>query len=148
MAGNPLVPQGTLNLLRGSVVVTSFPSLNVTAPFLGKAGIRLTFEGDTTLYIDTMTGAVTSPQPYLRVTVEMDLLKTQNVAVLYKAQQEALSTIGDLVVYSDATNFPTYQLTNCSIMRTPGVDFSGTTPIYSVMLGGIYNINANLWNLN
>src|ERR1700722_15846993 len=104
MAANPLVPQGTLNLLRGSVVVTNFPSLNITAPFLGKAGIRLTFEGDTTLYIDTMTGAVTSPQPYLRVTVEADLLKTQNLATLYKQQQELLSTIGDLVVYSDATN--------------------------------------------
>ena len=41
MAGNPLIDQGVLNRIRGSVQWADFPGLNVTAPFLDREGINL-----------------------------------------------------------------------------------------------------------
>lgn len=46
MATNPLIPQGTLNRVRASVVWPSFPNLNVTASYLGRMGIRLSLDGE------------------------------------------------------------------------------------------------------
>ncbi len=63
MAGSPLVSQGTISRIRGSLIVPNFPNLNITAPYLGKMGIHLSFEGSATPMIDTMTGRVTSPEP-------------------------------------------------------------------------------------
>ena len=45
------VQQGTLNRLRGSLTIPDLPELNVTAPFLGKEGIAMSFEGNSTVYI-------------------------------------------------------------------------------------------------
>lgn len=147
MAANPLVAQGTLNRLRGSVVVTQIPQLNVTAPFLGREGISLGLEGNTTTYIDTMTGAVTSPEPYQRATVKVHLLKTQSLSALYKAQMELISTIGDIVVTPDTLSLPTYSFTNCSIMSIDELTFNGENAGFTINLGGVYYINSALWNL-
>ena len=83
---NPLVAQGTLNRILGSVVWPSFSALNVTSSFLGKQGIRLALEGESTLFIPTMTGAVTSPEPYMMIGLTINLLKTQSLAAQYKSQ--------------------------------------------------------------
>lgn len=148
MAGNPLVAQGTVNRIRGSLVIPNFPQLNVTAPFLGKEGIRLTFQGETTLYIPTMTGAATSPEPYLQVMIEVDLLKTQNLSSLYKAQQELLATIGAATLYPDTSSLPIYNFVNCAIQKTGDLNFAGTTAAYPITIGGLYNINSSLFNMN
>ena len=81
---NPLIPQGTLNRLAGSVIWTNFPSLTVTSSFLMPNGITLAFEGVTTEVIKTMTGIVPSPEPYQMVTITLNLLKTQVLANLYE----------------------------------------------------------------
>ena len=60
MANNPLIPQGTVNRLRGSVIWNDFPQLNVTAPYLGTDGIGFSLDGESTVFLPTMTGAVTS----------------------------------------------------------------------------------------
>tara|TARA_B100001105_G_C22258848_1_gene385827 strand:- start:227 stop:670 length:444 start_codon:yes stop_codon:yes gene_type:complete len=143
---NPLIAQGTLNRLRGSVTITDLPELNVTAPFLGKEGILMSFEGNSTVYIDTMTGAVTSPEPYLRATVVVNLLKTQQISNLYKLQMEADSNIGDMIIRTDAASLSDYQFTNCSIMSVQELSFNGQTAGYAVSLGGIYYINSSLFN--
>ena len=147
MATNPLVVQGTLNRLRGSVVWPNFPALNVTAPFLGEEGIRLTLDGDATLFIPTMTGAVTSPEPYQMITLAMHLLKTQALAVGYKAQQELSTLLGDGTVRPDASNLPVYQLINCAIESVRELNFSGDDAGYVVMVRGYYLVNSDLWNL-
>jgi hypothetical protein len=147
MAGNPLVSLGTLNRLRGSVVVNAIAALNVTAPFLGKDGISLALDGNTTSYIDVMVGSVTSPEPYQRASVTINLLRTQFLAGAYKARIELNSLIGDVTVYPDSTQFPTYQFSNCSIMSVAEVRMNGTDPGYRIQLGGIYAINSALWNL-
>ena len=42
----PLIQQGTLNRLRGSVVYSTNATLNVTAPYLAREAISIAFEGD------------------------------------------------------------------------------------------------------
>jgi hypothetical protein len=146
MPGNPLIPQGTLNRIRASVVWPSFPSLNVTASYLGRQGIRLALDGESTLFIPTMTGAVTSPEPYMMITMTMHLLKSQNLAALYKAQMEDTALIGDGTVRPDAVNLPVYPIINCAIQAVRELNFAGDDADFAVAIRGYYLVNASLWN--
>lgn len=147
MAGNPLISQGTLNRLRGSVIIPLFPSYNVTAPYLGKEGIRLALEGESTVYINTMTGAVRSPEPYMLTSLTMNLLKTQPLADQYKQKMEADAFLGDLTVRSDSSVLSVYPLINCSITGVRELNFAGDDAGYAVTVKGYYLINSSLWNL-
>ena len=144
--GNPLVPQGTLNRIRGSMVLTNMPQLNVTAPYLGREGITIAFEGNVVEYFPTMTGGVTSLEPYQFVTVTCALLKTQQLADLYKQQQELNATLGDGVVRGDAKPLSPYQLTNLSIEGVGDLSFNGTNPVYGVRTKGYYLLNSSLFD--
>lgn len=146
---NPNVPQGTLNRLKASVVWNNFPQLNVTPAFLGKEMIRLGFEGKATTFIPTTTGAVTSPEPYQKITVTIHLLKTQALAPLYKDQLEANSLLGDGTIWPDVQTgqgLSNYQITNCAIEEVREIGFDGADAGWVIMIGGYYLINANLWN--
>ena len=142
---NPTVSQGTLNSLRGSWTWSAFPGLNVTAPYLGREGISLTFEGESTVYINTMTGAVTSPEPYLKITAELALLKTQSLSNAYKTQIETMSTLGDATCRADALALGLYQFSNCSLQNVRALRFNGEDAGYVVTVGGVYYINSALW---
>lgn len=143
---NPLVVQGTLNRLRGSVVVTDAPELTVTAPYLGKEGISISLEGETTLYLPTMTGAVTSAEPYQMVTITMHLLKTQFVADQYKQRAETLSTIGNVTVRTDASTLGNYEFINCAIKNPSSLAFNGQSADYMVQIAGYYPLNSSLFD--
>jgi hypothetical protein len=142
---NPLVVQGTLNRLRGSVLFAQFPAFNVTAPFVGPEGISLTLEGRASTNIPTMTGIVTSPEPYMLVTVQMHLLKTQSLADAYKAKMETSVLMGDCVVRPDSKTLSPYLLYNTSIINVADLTFNGTNAGYGVSLEGYWVINADLW---
>lgn len=142
---NPVVPQGTLNRLRGSIVFPLFPGLNITAPFLGKEAISLTFDGPITTPLETMTGVVQSPEPYQRVTVGAHLLKTQALANSFKTQLETLSLLGNATVRLDATTLDPYELSNVSIFNVNPLKSDGQDAGWVVMFSGIYYINASLW---
>lgn len=143
---NPLVLQGTLNRVRATVVIPNFPNLNVTAPYLGKEGIRLSLEGESTLFIPTMTGAVTSGEPYQMCSVVMQLLKTQGLAQQYEAQKQALATIGNITVTPDASTLNPYSILNCAIESVRELNFAGDDASYAVTLRGYYIINNNLFS--
>jgi len=145
--GNPLIDQGTLNRIRGAVQIPGFPSLNVTAPYLGKAGISMTLEGQTTEFIDTLTGAVTSPNVYQQTSVVVNLLKTQNLAALYKSQMETFSLIGTFTVIPDATTLPNYTLMNGAIMSLRDMPMNGEDAGFVITLRGYYIINNQLFSL-
>jgi len=148
MANNPLIAQGTLSKLRGSVIISAFPALNVTAPYLGKAGIRLSLQGGTTIYLPQMTGAVTSQEPYMQVEVTMSLLKSQSLSDTYKQQMELSSLLGDVTVRPDTVTLGVYQFYNCSIMDVgPEISFAGDDAAFPIKIGGLYNINSAMWNL-
>jgi hypothetical protein len=147
MASNPQILQGSLNRLRASVVVTNTPSLNVTPPFLGRQGIGITFDGETTTMIPTMTGTVTSPMPFQMVTVTMALLKTQSLAAQWEAQRQTNSVVGSITVTTDTATLPNYTFNNCAIDNVRELTFAGEDASYVVTLKGYYQINNNLWNL-
>jgi len=143
---NPLISQGSLNRLRASVVWNSFPSLNVTASYLGKEGISLALDGMATTFINTLVGAVTSPEPYQMVTLVLNLLKTQSLAGLYKAQQEENCLLGNGVVRPDSIALPAYDITNCAIESVRDLKFSGEDAAYAVTIKGYYIINSVLYD--
>lgn len=146
MAGNPLIAQGTLNRLRASVVWPDFPELNVTASYLGRMGIRLALGGEATLFIPTMTGAVTSPEPYMMISLTIHLLKSQQLAQLYKAQMETSALLGDGTVRADAATLPVYPIINCGIQSVRELNFAGDDGEYAVAIQGYYLTNSDLWN--
>lgn len=144
---NPLIAQGTLNRLRGSVVYASYPQLNVIAPYLAKEAISIAFDGDTSLLLGTLTGAVTSPEPYTFGTVTMHLLRSQFLAEAYKAQIETNTTMGTVSIFSDSTTLLPFTLQNCILMSLQELTFDGTQPSFIVRLRGVYNVNATMWTL-
>jgi hypothetical protein len=146
MPGNPLVDQGTLNRLRGSVVWNAHSELNVTAPYLGDEAIRLALEGEATNFLPTLTGVVTSPEPYQMIGLTMNLLKTQPLANAYKKQMEFLALIGDGTVRSDAKALGVYQIINCSIQSVRELNFNGRDAGYVVSVKGYYAINSSLFD--
>lgn len=147
MPGNPLVDQGTLNRIRASVVFANFSNLNITAPFLHKEGISLALEGNTTDYLETMTGAATSGNPYMMITCTAVLLKTQGLSAQFKAQMEDISTIGPFTVYPDVSlGLPTYSIQNGSISGVREMKFNGEDVGWAVMLRGYYTVNNGLFN--
>lgn len=144
---NPLVALGTLNRLRGAVVVTNFTALNVTASYLGKNGISLALEGNATEMINVMTGMVTAPEPYMPATISIHLLRTQGLSAAWRAQLEAQSTIGNVQVHSDASTFPEYTFQNCAIRTIREMPFDGSDPGFVITITGTYVINNSLWSL-
>jgi hypothetical protein len=142
---NPNIPQGNLNRLIASVVWNDFPALNVTPSFLGKAGISLAFDGMATTFIPTMTGAVTSGEPYQLTTITINLLKTQGLAQQYEAQRQSLSTIGNCVVRPDTTTLGPYDIINCGIENVRELSFSGEDAAYAVTVRGYILLNSQAW---
>ena len=147
MAASPQIFQGTMNRLRGSIIVPEYPSLNITSPYLGKNGISISFEGQTTDMIGTMTGLVTAPLPYQMISVTAALLKTQSLAAAWEAQRQLQSVLGDIQVVPDTTALPNYAFNNCAISNVRELNFAGEDPVYGLTLTGYYQINSALWNL-
>lgn len=142
---NPLIPQGTLNRLRGAVGVIDNPQLNVAASNLGTEGISLARDNDASAYLPTLTGNVPSGAPYQTMTVSIHLLKTQNLAALWELQLLNNSTIGDLSVVTDADTLPDFPLVNCTIKQVSELSFNGSSAGYMVTVQGTYYINAELF---
>lgn len=146
--GNPNIDQGQLNRVVGSVSWPNFPSLNVTAPFLGREAIRIAPEGDVTMFIGTLTGAVLSPEVYQMVTISMHLLKPQQLAGLYQSQMQLLSVLGPGIVRPDVTTgLQPFQLSNCGIVGWRELPFSGEDAGYRVTCRGQWYINSSLFNV-
>jgi hypothetical protein len=146
---NPLVAQGTLNRLVASVTWQNFSSLNVTPSFLNREAIRLALEGQSVVYLPTIAGAVTSPEPYMMISCTIHLLKTQQIAGLYKAQMESNALLGNGVVRPDVAQgqggLPPYDIVNCSIAGVRELDFSGNDAGWAVTCRGYYLVNNSLW---
>lgn len=146
MANNQIIQQGTLNKIRGSVIVSNYPTLNITAPYMGRNFLTIAFDGDFTKLIGTGTGAVTSPEPYVEASITVGILRTQSLATLWREQWEATGVIGSVDVHSDTAAFSKITLDNCVIQHFDPNAFDGEDPVSRLMLRGIYYINVDLWN--
>lgn len=144
---NPLIDLGQLNRLRTSVIIQQFPELNVSVSYLGEEGIGLRMNGPVTTRVAAMSGTVPSPEPYVPIVVTINLLKSQPLSALYKAQMETLSVIGDITVRPDVNRgaLTPYLLSNCSIDEVAELVFNGRVAGYAVSIGGNWNINNALW---
>lgn len=147
MSTNPQVPQGTINRLRGSIEFPSNAGLNITAPFLTKKGISASFDGEITQYLDTMTAAATSPEPYLYVTLTVNLVRSVALAQSYKAQIEYQSTIGAATFRSDTSAMRSFHLTQVSVLNADDFPVNGESAEWTIKLRGVWLINSNLWSL-
>lgn len=146
MAGPPLTPQGSLNRLRASVTWPGNPNLNVTQSFLGRMGIHFAWDGEATLFIPTMTGAIISLEPYQMVTLTIHLIKTVALAAAYEAQRVSNSAIGDGTIRADSVALPIYQIVNAAIMNVREQSFAGDDGDYAVTIRAYYLTNNTLWN--
>lgn len=149
---NPLVRQGMLNRIRGSVIVATYPQLTVTAPYLGKEGISFQLEGEASQLLGTMTGAVTSPEPYQYATVTLHLLKTQSLAAAYQAQMLLTTNLNVVTVIPDVDNgilntggISSFSLLNTVISSVQEMSFNGTNAEMIVRLRGTYIQNTLLY---
>lgn len=144
---NPLIAQGSLNRIRGSVQWPSNTTLNVTAPYLTKAAMRLAFQGEATQYLPTLTGAVTSQEAYIMFELTINLVKSNGLAQVYKAQMEKNSSLGDGTLRPDTSALSPFALVNASIKSVREVDLSGEDPAFAVVVGGYYLVNSQLFDL-
>lgn len=142
---NPQIQQGTLNRLLASVVYASFPQLNVTSGYMAKDAISIGFEGDTSQLIGTLTGAVTSPEPYMFANVTMNLLRTQALGDAYKTQVETNTTLGSVTVYPDTQTLSPFQLNNCVLSSVQELPLDGNSASLIIRLRGVYSINSALF---
>lgn len=140
---NPLPQQGTLNRALVSVSVIGIPSLNVTTGFFGTKLARITFEGDASDYLATLTGAVPSPRLFQMITCLMYLNKSQALAAQWEQQRLINTTIGDVNVVTDSPVLPPYYMQNCTFQNVSDLDLTGESNDYPVMLKGTYPVNAS-----
>lgn len=146
MAGNPLVAQGSLNRIIASIVWADFPAFNVTAPYLGKAGLSLALEGESTLLLPAMTGVVQSQEPYMMLSLTINLLKSQGLAAAYKQKMETDSNLGTGTIRPDVKTLGNFQILNSAIESVRELSFSGQDAGFVVTVKGSYNINSGLWS--
>lgn len=142
----PLTVQGNLNRVATHVVVTSLPQLSATASFLGKSLVQVTLEGPFTDQIETATGVVNSPKPFVMGQLVLSLLRSQTLAALWVAQVETSTYLGDIVAYPDSTVFPALALTNASIIDLDPGAFDGVDPTVKATVKGTFLINSALWS--
>ena len=142
---NPNIALGSLNRLLSAVQWAAFPTLNVTAPFLGKGGIRVEFDDPLTDMLPAMVGLVNSPAPYTAATLTIELVRSQALLAAYKAQWEVNTTMGNATVLSDSPTVPSISIVNCSIVNARDLMGNGTNPAGTLIFRGTYYINNSLF---
>ena len=142
---NPRIVQGLLNRVLTAVVVTDFPQLSVTAPYMAKSLAQLDFDEDAVDQIGTATGIVNSPAPYVMATVTVNLLRSQGIAAAYLTQWQLNAILGSVTVYPDSTIFPPITLVNCSLLRPAPGPYDGQDPTVKATIKGVYYVNAAMW---
>lgn len=148
MATNPQIPLGTLNRLRTSLVVSGYPALAVTASYQSKKQIHVTLdENPFALGIETATGIIVSPEPYVMGTVNIGLLRTTGLASAWLAQSKSTAAIGDIEIHSDTSAFPALTIHDAYIQHLDPGPYDGTNPECPLVLKGVFYVNNSLWNL-
>lgn len=143
---NPLISQGTLNRIRCSIIIPDFSSLNITSAYMGKNFATITFGGDFTTQIETATGVVNSPEPYVMTTVSVGILRTQSLASAWFSQLQDSTILGTVTIHSDTSAFPAISLVETSATGfNPGA-YDGADPVSALTLRGVFYTNNSLWN--
>jgi hypothetical protein len=142
---NPLIPQGTLNRILGTVQIVDIPTLSITEGFMGEEMISISPDGPASDYIKTQTGAVPSGRPYQPYTIMVHLLRSQGLAALWEQQRSQNTNIGDVVVTPDSPTLGPYTFNNCSLINVNEMTFNGMGDDYPLVIQGTLPINAALF---
>ncbi len=143
-----IVPnQGTLNRLLATLTVPSNPNLNAEPWNLGEEGIKYTPNDESTVFLPTMTGQVTSPNPFMSVTITIPLLKTQAIANAYFLQMSTNCQIGDIIGRVDSANIDPLKFTNCAIEKFEEIDASGKSAVVKFTIRGTMIVNSSLYQI-
>jgi hypothetical protein len=148
MAGtgfNPNIVQGNLNRVATHIVVTSFTALNVTASYMTKDQAKLTIDGPFVDQIETATGIINSPKPFVMGTIVINLLRSQSLANLWIQQALSQCYLGQIVAYSDSSVFDALTITQASIVDFDPGPYNGENPAVPVTVKGTFPINSALW---
>ena len=145
--GNPLIAQGLLNRVRGSVVFPSNSTLSITAPYLAAEGISLAIDEDGTEQLKPITGIVNSPAAYVLATATIHVLKTQALGEAWAQQFQSNSQIGRMVIHTDSSALSQYRIHNCSLLKSEPGAMNGTNPTLLLTIRGTYNVNDYIWSL-
>jgi hypothetical protein len=139
---NPGIARGVLNRVRCSVVVPGFASLNVIPANMGRALARISFSDNLVNQIPTGTGLVNSPEPYIRATITIALLRTQQIAASWMTQ---ILTDSEATIHSDSSVFPPIALQDVVASHIDPGPYDGTNPDFTLVLSGALPVNSNLW---
>lgn len=142
---NPNAIPAPLNKLKASVTIHSLPELNVSAEFMVPEGSSLTFQGQPTTNLPTMTNVARSQEPYLMARLTAHLAKSMPLANAYKARAELDSALGNITVRTDTKPLDPYEIGNCSIVGFDPVSFNGRDAGFVVTIEGVYMVNARAW---
>lgn len=145
VGNNPNVFQGNLNRVLTQILVPGNATLNVTASYMGKSQVHLTFEGPFVQQHPTATGIVNSPEPYVMGQIEINLIRSQDLANAWISAAQINGTIGDVNIYSDSTSLDPFIINDCSIMDVDPGAFDGQDPVLKITLKGTFDVNAVMW---
>ena len=143
---NPYLIAGPLNRVRCHGVVADTPTLNIQAQSMGKSFAHIELEGDFVHQIETATGVVNSPEPYVMANITIGLLRSQPLSAAWLAQAQDTGVIGDVTIHSDTSAFPAITLNDTSIRSIAPGAYDGTDPVVRLTLRGTFNLNGALWS--
>lgn len=137
---------GFLNRIASSLTFPSNSALNVIGPNLGPEGITFNPTGAAAVMLDQTTGRVISENPYMSVSIEVQLIRTQSLCETWINQILSNVAIGDIHVTTDSSIFPDLYFENAAI-TTPGrMAFNGSSANMTVTIEATWVINSELWS--
>jgi hypothetical protein len=147
MATNPTLIPGNLNRIRGTILVPSNATLNVTAPYLGKEGIVIAPQTAVVTQMQGMTTVINSEEPYQLVQITAMVVKSLALSAAYISQIQQSPSIGTVTVTPDTSTLAPFTIYNAAIVNWNQISMAGTQPDFAIVIQGQYNTSNSLWNL-
>ncbi|MHA1063415.1 hypothetical protein ACR9GP_05835 [Enterobacter ludwigii] len=141
---NPRIPQGVINRVRASIDFPDYPALRISASFLTPEGISVS-NGQLGEPIPSMTGVVSSPQPYTQMTITAHLQRSQSLAQLFRNQIEKNTFLNTAKLYSDSSVLGDFTLNDVQITGLDGLNMNGKNADFAVQFTGTWYINEDMW---
>lgn len=142
---NPLLIPGTLNRVRGQLIVAGNAALNITASYLGKEGISISADTELATTIPLLVSTTNSMEPYQMVTVTAHIVKSMGLCTNYLNQIRNSSVLGTVTVVLDTGNVPNFTIYNAVIVNWQQLSAAGTQADFPLTIRGYFVVNNELW---
>lgn len=141
---NPRIPQGVINRVRASIDFPDYPALRISASYLTTEGISVDISplGEP---IPSMTGVVSSPQPYTMMTITANLQRSQSLAQQFRNQIEKNTYLNTAKLYSDTSTLGDFTLNDVQIVNLGALPMNGKNADFALQFTGTWYINEDMW---